>query len=229
MKKSNKLLLGGFMTLVLLITAIHVTLYAKYRAGSYTVYNAEEDELPLSRQQFPNILFVSVQNVPVANVRFSDVAQVDKDKDDGLQYVQKGDTLQITGKANEENMGRHAAFYLPYNATLSFINSSVSFEGGKKTAQSNPLIYLQNARAIFPGEPGPIQFGHLRIVASDNSMVLIQGNTQADHLDVQLSNSVIETGEGNFGQLSILTDSLSRISLPAKQLLKANIKTTGTE
>jgi hypothetical protein len=43
---------------------------------------------------------------------------------------------------------------------------------------------------------------------------------------LQLSNSGIEAPEGDFGQLSIVTDSLSRISLQSKLLLKANIKTS---
>jgi hypothetical protein len=60
-------------------------------------------------------------------------------------------------------------------------------------------------------------------------MAVFHDNTQVDHLDLQLSNSVLESAEGNFGQLTIVTDSLSRISLPTKQLLKANIRTTTAE
>lgn len=229
MKKSNKLILGGFLTLLLIFSAIHIALYAKYKAGDFTSYNAEDDLAQLSMQQFPNILFVSVQNIPGGTVKFSDVAQVEKGKDDGVQYAQKGDTLQITGDADQSEFNRPVTFYLPYNATLSLHNSSLFFEMGKKEVQNNPTIYLQKSNAIFSGEQNPFSLGHLRVFASDNSGAFFRGNMQAAQLDVQLSNSAIEATEGNWGQLSIITDSLSRISLPAKQLLKATITTTTPE
>src|SRR5829696_7722228 len=104
MKKSNKLLLAGFLAVVLLISAIHITLYAKYKAGDYTIYNPEDDLTAQSMQSFPNILFVSVQNVPLGNVKYHDVAQVEKGEEDDIQYVRKGDTLVITGKDNERGL-----------------------------------------------------------------------------------------------------------------------------
>lgn len=229
MKKSNKLLLGGFLTLLLFITAIHLSLYAKYKAGNYTVFHAEEELGSLPMQQFPNILFISVRNVPEAIVRFSDVTKVGKDTDDNLQIVQKGDTLQITGRGAQQELEPPTTIYLPHNATLSVYHSSLSFMAGKKTIQNTATIYLQTSNAIFHGKESPLQLGRLQLVASDRSQVMFLGNTQVGQLDVRLSNSEIETTEGNFGQLNIVTDSLSRISLPAKQLLKANIRTTTPE
>lgn len=226
MKKSNKLLLGGFFILLLFIAAIHISLYAKYKAGDHTPYNAEDDLAPLSMHQFPNVLFVSVRNVPGATVKFSDVAQTEKGENKEIQYVQKGDTLQITGSGNKEGFQRPVAFYLPHKVTLSVYNSSLSFVAGKNQSQTNPVIHLQRSRAIFTGQYNPLQLGNLQIVASDSSAVIFRGNTQVTHLDLQLSNSAIETEKGNFGQLTIVSDSLSHIALPAKQLLKANIKTT---
>ncbi|HVF82488.1 MAG TPA: hypothetical protein VM884_11160 [Flavisolibacter sp.] len=231
MKKSNKLLLAGFFTGLLLITAIHITLYAKYKAGNYTIYNSAEDLTPQSMHTFPNILFVSVRNVPGATVQFSNVAQVEKGEGVDIQYVQKGDTLLITGKkdAHREDFQDPVAFYLPHNATLSVFNSSLYFTAGKKIAGNNPVIYLQNSQAFFSGEAGPLQFGQVKVEASDSSTLAFQGNTQVNTLEVKLLNSTIEYTEGNFGQLSIVTDSLSRISLQSKHLLKANIKSITAE
>ncbi|HEY0039644.1 MAG TPA: hypothetical protein VGB71_03225 [Flavisolibacter sp.] len=143
MKKSNKLLLAGFLIGLLFISAIHFTLYAKYKAGNYTAYNAEDDLTPQAMQSFPNILFVTVRNVPGATVKFSDVAQVEKIEDNGMQYVQKGDTLLITGsgRVNHDDFDQRVAFNLPYNVTVSVFNSSVSFEPGKNIAENNPVIY----------------------------------------------------------------------------------------
>lgn len=226
MKKSNKLLLAGFLAVVLLISAIHISLYAKYKAGNFTIFNPAEDVTPLAMQSFPNVLFVSVRNVPNARVRFSDVAEVEKEATDGLQYNRRGDTLLISGSANvhPDDVGYPAEFYLPYNATLFVYNSHLSFEAGKKPAASNPVIYLQKSSAVFLGDKAPLRLGQVKLIATDSSTALFKGTNIAD-LDVRLSRSTIEYVEGDFGRLSIETDSLSRISLQSKHLLKANIKT----
>ena len=226
MKKSNKLLLAGFLAVVLLITAIHISLYAKYKNGDYTIFHAA-DLTPQSMEPFPNILFVSVRNVIGGTVRFSDVAGLEKLEESDIQYVRKGDTLLITGRQNthDGDFDYPVEFHLPYNVKLSLYNSSLSFRPGKTTAQNNPVIYLQKSQAIFSGTEAPLQFGHVKVIASDSSGAFFYGNTQVSHLEVQLFNSSIDYGHGNFGQLSIVTDSLSRISLQSKHLLKANIKT----
>ena len=227
MKKSNKILLAGFLIGLSFITAIHVTLYAKYKAGNYTIYNVEENQKPDAMQTFPNILFVWVRNVPDATVIFGDVAEVEKSDESGIVYVQKGDTLHITGSdsGNHEDYGHQVVLNIPYSATLSVFNSFVSFKGGKKIAEGSPVIYLQRSQALFSGTKTPLQFGNIKVVASDSSAVMFNGNTQVKNLEVRLANSSIEYTDGDFGQLSIVTDSESRISLQSKHLLKAKINT----
>lgn len=229
MKKSNKILLGGFLTLLLIFAAIHIALYAKYKAGDYTAYNAEDDVARLSLQPFPNILFVSVRNVPGATVKFSEVAQTEKENKGDMEYARKGDTLQITGNSEHGEFRRPVTIYLPYNATLSLHNSVLYFNQNKNAPQHSPVIYLQKSQVIFPGRQNPISLAHLRLIASDSSLVVFGNNTQVSQLDLRLSNSSFEAAESNFGQLSIVTDSLSRISMPSKQLLKATISAPTSE
>jgi len=226
MKKSNLLLIVGFLGIILLVTAIHISLYAKYKSGDFTIYNEEEDFVADALQTFPNIAFVSVRNVPVVNVKFSDVAQVEKTDNEDLQYSRSGDTLVISAKvgADRDRIGLHA-LYIPNNVTLSVFNSSISFLPGKKTAEINPVVYLKKSKVYFLGEERPFQLGRVKIVATDSSSASFFGNTQVGNLDVQLSQSSVEYKEGDFGQMSIVTDSSSRISLQSKHLLKANIKT----
>ena len=227
MKTSNKLLLAGFLLVVVLITTIHISLYAKYKAGDFTVYHGDEEILPM--QTFPNILFVSMHNLDAATVRFSDSTQVEKREEADIQYVQNGDSLVITNKqaGNSQNFHYPLEVTLPHNVKLSLYNSSVSFLPGKRNIESNLVIYLQKSAARFSGNP--FQLGNVKVHATDSSTVLFHGNTQVNNLDVQLSNSTIEYGEGDFGQLSIATDSASRISLQSKHLLKAAIKTISAQ
>lgn len=224
MKKSNALLLGGFLALTLLVSAIHLTLYAKYKSGNYTVY--DEDDLALqSVQSFPNVLIVSVRDVQGATVVFSDAARLEKEQE-GIQYVQKGDTLQISGsRTNQEEHRTHATFHVPHNAVLSASNSSLVFKNDDKVAGNNIALNLERTSALFSGVKSGLRLGNAKIVASDSSAVLFEGKTKVGNLDVQLSKSTFEYGEGDIGQLSIAADSLSRLSLQSKHLSKANIKT----
>jgi hypothetical protein len=226
MKKSNLLLLVGFLTIVVLISAIHITLYAKYKAGNYTIYNEEEELAAEAMQTFPNIAFVSVQNVPIVNVKFSDVAKVGKADNEDLQYTRTGDTLVIGVKVgvDRDHIDLHE-IHVPNNVTLSAFNSTLSFIPGKKITGSNSVIYLKKSRVFFTSAEGPFQLGNIKIVATDSSSAFFRDNTQVNQLDVQLTQSAIEYKDGDFGQMSIVTDSLSRISLQSKHLLKANIKT----
>jgi hypothetical protein len=226
MKKSNKILLSGFLTLVLLITAIHLTIYARYKGGQYTEYTAEEDAALLSLQAFPNVLFVMVQDVPIANVTFSDVARVDKDDASRLQFSQKGDTLQIRGNTEDRDRPFRANLYLPYNATLSVQNSTLSFAPGKAGTLPNPQLFLKHATAVFPSEPGAFRLGRLKVEATDGSVVRFLDKTTTEQLDLRLAGSLFESTGAHFGSLSILTDSLSHLSIPSSQLLKATIRTT---
>ncbi len=226
MKRSNKLLLGGFFFGLLLITSIHFTLYAKYKAGNFTIYNAEEDVTPGSLQTFPNVLFLLVRNVPYASVKFGDVAQVEKGADDKLEVVQRGDTLLITGKPNANGAlnDYDLEFNLPNNATISLTNSSIAFKPGRKVGDINSNIYLSRSDVVFSGGGSSFLFGQVRITASDSSAVLFKGNTRTKTLELQLNKSTFEYAEGDVGQLSITADSVSRISLQSKHLLKANFK-----
>jgi hypothetical protein len=220
MKKSNKLLLGGLLAVLLLITAVHITLYAKFKNSNYSVSDTDEFGRPM--QTFPGVAFVTVRNVRNATVKFGDVAQVGKDMDEAVQYVQHGDTLLITGKGYSNYP---LVFNMPYNATVSVFNSSLIFLAGKKIAATNPVIYLHRSNVIFSGVKSPLQLESVKVAASDSSTVSFPGNTQVSNLEVQLSNSSIEYGGGDFGQLSIITDSVSRISLQSKHLFKAKIRT----
>lgn len=229
MKKSNKLLLGGFITVLLILCVLHITLYAKYKNGQYTIYNPENDVPPASMQLFPAIQFVSISDIPNARVQFTDVARIAKREQDWIRYEKKGDTLLITAREGVRQDGHAASFSLPFNTTMSLSNATITFNEGKQAGENNPVIYAQNSRVIFSSMANQFRLGNVRIVASKNSFILFDGKTSVNHLDLQLSGSAIEYAEGEIGQLSIVTDSVSRISLQSKHLLKANIKTPGRE
>lgn len=227
MKKSNKLLLYGFLTIVLMIVAIHIALFAKYKSGDYTIYRPE-DKLKDIMQSFPNVSHVTLRDVQGANVQFSDKAEVEKGKGDIIQYVQKGDSLVITGREESDfrpDGRRPVNITLPANVTLSVFNSFLYIEKGKQTSEINPSIYLKRSHVLFLDKDNPLQLGHVKLTASDSSIASFLGTIHVGRLEAQLYNSALEYNEGNVGEISIVSDSVSRISLRSKHLLKAKITT----
>ncbi|RYY11313.1 MAG: hypothetical protein EOO04_35460 [Chitinophagaceae bacterium] len=76
MRTSNKILLGGFLFLILLVTGLHVTIYAKYKSGHYTIYQPGKIRQP-SLQSFPGVSVVSIHDIG-ADIEFGDVAAMEK-------------------------------------------------------------------------------------------------------------------------------------------------------
>lgn len=202
--------------MLLLIITAHFTLYAKYKKSNRAVPAVSQ------AATFQNIKFVSLRNIAGGTIMFVDAAQVERGKG-GAQYALSGDTLLVTGN----DAANAAALNLPNSMTVSVVNSSVSFRS-ESAAENDPVIYLQNSKAVF-GAVGPLRLGRLKLAASGNSTALFVDNVQVNDLEVQLSGSAIEDMQGNFDSLTIITDSISRISLQSKHLLKANIKTITRE
>ena len=123
MKKSNKLLLGGFLTVILIIIGIHIALYANYKNGNYTLVKRQrlDETVQTEMQKFQNVGVLRLRNVYVTNVYFRDSAAVEKGIKDQVQYEQRGDTLFITGRYYSEGQkeGRSELIVmLPYKAVI---------------------------------------------------------------------------------------------------------------
>lgn len=223
MKTSNKLLLAGFLMVVALISALHITLYAKYKAGNYSTYNAD-DELPADAlQSFPNTRVVVLRNLRQANVQFANSTQLERTEEGGFQVQQRGDTLVIAAKDSTKQDGIwHAVnLRLPASITVMAFHTSLRVESGRTAA--DPVFLLEKSAVDFFGPDNIPSFGEMKLVATENSAIYFRNKSMINRLDLQLSNSIINYDGGEIGQLSIQSDSLSHISFPSKQLLKATI------
>lgn len=170
MKMSNKLLLIGFLTGLLLISAIHVSLYAKYKKGDYTLYH-EEDRLRPGQQSFPQIKSVSFTNLPGVVVKFGGVTRIDT-SDTRIEVTYHGNTLQISGKRryDDTNLGPDLAINLPHNIMLALFNSSVKFTGSTQT-DSVDVQLVNSSLASSDGK-----FGRLSITTDSASRISLSSN-----------------------------------------------------
>lgn len=223
MKTSNKLLLAGFLMVVALISALHITLYAKYKAGNYSTYNPDEGLPANALKSFPNTRVVVLRNLRQANVQFSNNTQLERMEEGSFHIQQRGDTLFIAAKdsTKRDDIWRPADIRLPANVTVMAFNTTLRVESGRTAA--NPVFLLQKSAVDFFGPDNIPSFGEMKLVATENSAIYFRNKSMINRLDLQLSNSIISYDGGEIGQLSIQSDSLSHISFPSKQLLKATI------
>jgi len=127
MKKSNKLLLGGFLFVVFMIVGIHIALYAKYKNGDYTLRQRANPFVDSTMQQFQGIRSVRIQNVFAVTIHFDSVAAIERVNEHIIKYEQKGDSLFITGHfvTNGQSDNRFPiTVTLPYNAII--VSDSIS-------------------------------------------------------------------------------------------------------
>lgn len=231
MKKSNKLLLAGFLVLLLSISGVQLALYAKYKSGNYTVYAVEKDPAFSAIESFNGVKSVRVENVSTASIVFSDVAVVDNQYKNLLEFVRNGDSILIRGKSKLywDDSSDQVLLHLPTGLPITLENSFIIFRGGKMENSQNAVLSLRNSTAIFSGKRTALSLESLKLQATDNSKASIEQNAFVRNLNVHLLNSSFSYNENNPVNVSILTDSISRISLPYKLLTTAKITTTSTE
>lgn len=222
MKKSNKILLGGLLSMIFLITGVHITLLAKYKTGQYTMYEPNKGDQSLI-QDFPGLSTVSIHNC-IAIVEFGDVLSVDKTQDRLFQFVQEGDSLIVTGQNEKEDSGsERLRLTLPQNAKVFVTGSIIYFEASQDSVIQNSSVFLNQSDAYFGYSGKSMKFDQLIVNALGKSFVRLSNSVSAGFLKVGLIKSSMECGKGEIGQLIISTDSVSSINLSSKHLLKANI------
>lgn len=225
MKKSNKLLFGAFIGGILFLSAIHISLFAKYRSGDHIPFTGEMESLFM--QSYPHVKFVSIRNVENIAIQFGDSLKTEKAEDKDLKFSQEGDTLHIqrADTASQDGYWEGLRIQLPYGMPVTAFNSQLYFSGkGSSDTAVFPLL-LNKSRASFYGEHQAMQLGNVQLTAVNHSGAEFH-NSHINTLGVHLNNSSLEDIAGTIDSLAITTDIASRISLQTKHLLKAKINTT---
>ena len=230
MKTSNKILVGAFIVALLILISVHVTLYARYKKGEFTLVS-NEWQLNLATLSLDNVKYLSVDNIDNINVHLSDSSKLMYDKpDEGdqnrLSFTKKNDTLFVTAKANNASIRwyRRADLYLSQNLSSKFINSEVHLSKRKGRLNSQVLsLDLDNSvlninalgseDAVFPA---------LNISARNKSHIAFN-KAYLKNLSVSLKDSFLEEKELQADSITITTDPLSTIGLRARNLTKAKL------
>ena len=232
MRKSNKILIGIFLSFVLLILAVHFTLYAKYSSGDFTSKKIEREDHSKT-QVFAGVTNLTVSSLENLEIRFADTLKVETDKNTSpaLKISAANGTLVITGAdtsgAAREDQSRKRTFdrvvvYLPASvaAEIKFSEAQVFGynDSTKRDSRSFTLVETRMNLTSHRGETSDYA-GTLNITASSKSEVNIF-NMIVDDLKVSLNNSAFSDNGFETRSISIQTDEASRLNLSGANLRK---------
>src|ERR1700733_3371730 len=146
MRTSNKILLGIFVGPLIIITCIHVALYAKYKSGHYVAMQTVQEDR-YTTAYYKNISTVSVYGLNNFTIKPSDSIklEVEKSRDGHLHYSFDGNTLVIHGDTTIKHSNgtsdynrsyESVTLYLPLGTTVSADNAEITLYGTKDSLKA---------------------------------------------------------------------------------------------
>ena len=237
MRTSNKIILATFLTPLVVLTAINLTLYAKYKSGHYvSMKSVQEDRF--TRETLKNIQKVAVYGLNNFNIIASDSLKLEIEKDGGshFHYTVSGDSLVIHGDSivtrpdgSHDDMRSYQAvnLYVPNGAIVTANNSDVSLKGNKDSlsaASWNFSIVNSSSLKLQDNgiEPNQVYFKDLIIHAAHSSGIELTEHTRVANLQLVMIESVFTDNGAAIDKLMIDADKASNLTLKGDNLQRLN-------
>lgn len=182
MKTSNKILLGIFLTIIVLSATINLMVYAKYKRGEYEPFAREES---MVSNKLPSSKFVSVTALCNVEIRNSDTPrfEVRKGEEEGVTYKMVGDTLMFQSKRSlakrqteeVECNYQWLILYLPVNMQASFTHAGVKIKGSEDSTQApsfNIQLHKDSRLLVNDWEGGHKYINQLQLSGDESSFDL---------------------------------------------------------
>jgi hypothetical protein len=234
MKTSNKILLIYFLMALLIMTAVHLTLYAKYKRGEIVPFERIR-EGRFEEHALPKVKYVSVTGFQRCNIlpAAEPKIRIFKMRETRLKYSIVNDTLVITGdsslaKQDFEQSPRNFQtinLYLPGTEEINAFYTSLFLNGGAdSTSAPSWSINLSNGSALTTGDFNNKKafFNRLQVNAN-TSNVTFNNESVINELNVHASGSLINNQKADVKHLQLQMDDNSTIMLQGKNLKDINI------
>lgn len=230
MKTSNKILLFTFLAFLLLITAMQLVMYARYKRGEVTVALkwASPEQIPIGNVKYVKAFGLERLRVKLANELSLSIEKLDADS---VSWEVAGDTLIIRSRPfTDRSLGNYSPsaeviLTLPAGIRLEADSSQIKLEHKSGSgAPSSFDVYLKTS-SLNLGDSGDLSYDSVSVVAQ-NSRVAIFDRTEIGKFSVVLMNSFLEEDKATIGELRIRTDGEPEggVKLSSKNLLKAKIE-----
>lgn len=238
MKTSNKILLGAFVTAMLLVFSLHATIYIKFKNGNYTLnklhpmypdnYTLIDDGSPREIHQLKAIKYVFLGDVSVqlfnSDNQSIHLIQKKEKKYEQVKFEQRGDSLFVF--VPERDKSDLSAPTIKLTPQL-YINKDVVVHGkradislqNEKDSIAAPSFKLNldssSVSLITTSNNGNTYFKSLKIGGKNNSDVSLRYTTVA-LADISLEHSNLSLHETQIGDLKLKSDKSSRFFISPK-------------
>jgi hypothetical protein len=230
MRTSNKILLGGFVATILIITGIHAVLYAKIKNGDLVTFKNENVDNVDSILLGNNIKHVLIRGMEGIAITAGDTAAmtVNRNHLNRFQYRVAGDSLVIEAglrQADYEAGGRRYAsvvLQLPPVISITANFSQVFLQGPEDSAKAiSQNIFSANSELnVRAGsrDMKPAYWKNLQVMALHSQTIFTEGAV-INELFVNLNaNSGLTDAGADLQHFSLQVDSTSTVSLRKKSL-----------
>lgn len=235
MKTSNKIILAYFLFALLGVTAVHVTLYAKYKRGEFVPFDKVREDR-MEEIALPGIKYVTVTGLQRCNILPATEPKMKMQKMSGgrLKYTIVKDTLIIIGDTvlTQENMydGRRGYqtvhLYLPGTPTINAVYTDLFLNGAPDTTSAQSyVVNLSNQSVLNTGDMNFKKAFFKGLQVSDNgSIVKFNYGTVMNELNLQAENRAKITNENaDIKHIQLQMDDQSTIILQGKNLKDINV------
>jgi hypothetical protein len=237
MKTSNKILLTLFVSVVLILTALHVGLYARYKGG-YIVTESSDMSERFKQYDLSNIQYISITGLEFCTIIPADTAKVEawSEQDSRLLLRVVKDTLFVYGDSLMQSQAyrdgrrtyQQVNLHLPEMKQINGSFCQLLVRGsGDSTQAPNYTIYLTEASLRTPEIHGdrPVQqyYKTFNIRAGKSSRVEFDPHVSIGNLDIALEDAMMDDHEATIDSLLLTVDDKSRVILHGTNLKKINL------
>lgn len=225
MKKSTKILVVAFITVVLMITAVHLALSARYKNGVYTAYKTEEVKHP--KTAYPGVKNLTLQNLGDVVMSIGDTAAVGIHETANKEYTitQQGNVLVIAAKnptAVDRRFRGKLWVTVPNGAIINAKYTDVQLEQKAGTAAGSFTAMLDSSQFRLAQYKDGINLDSVSIQGSNGSKIWVR-NAAVRSINIRLQTSSFEEKGSMFGSVQVAIDTTSSLSLTGRNVVNTTI------
>jgi hypothetical protein len=239
MKTSNKILLGVFIMILLVSTAIQLALSSKYKRGEFTTENqtARKDSITIKK-----VSYVSINGLDNVKLIPSEAYSLETEKNmpSYFKYTVVGDTLFLHGDSASAGSGSmstgrkvyaEVTLRVPAMALIAVENSNLTLSGKPDSSEIATIrLAVKHSRLSFENSSdindAQQYFGDVFIsAAQDSEIELSSTKLHFKTLTCDLQKSTFRDNQnGNIQKLMISTDDSSEVQLSGVNFQKLEVK-----
>ncbi|HVZ55585.1 MAG TPA: hypothetical protein VG870_02915 [Chitinophagaceae bacterium] len=235
MKTSNKILVGVLVFALAFLTAVHLVIYARYKAGRYVTSRHLREERFDSYPATGNLLLVSLAGLDNVTLVPSDTPRVEIEKGaSGRPHLQfgdgvlslRGDTLVSSPAGGMQRIKsyRQVVVYLPSGVPVQADFCGLTLMGSADSlhAPGNHSVKLNETDFhigwVNRDLPGGNYFDSLQVDPATRSSVDIYSGATLRSLTINLSAANLDDNQARIGRIYLQADTSSTIKLSGANL-----------